>query len=830
MRLSRRWNYTGKAWYQRDIDIPAAWNSKPVSLLLERTKATRVWIDDREAGSLQVRLMVPHVYDLTGLATPGLHRLTILVDSGYPFPVSGHALSPDTQTNWNGIIGRIELTATDPVWIERIKATPDVRRKSVTLAIEVRNATGKEVSGTIRVNSISRPVTITGESQTIQLELPVAATWDEFDPVLLPVSAILQTPAGSDRRTLEVGLRQFGREGTQFAVNGKRTFLRGKHEGAVFPLTGYPPTSVDAWLRYFRTLKSYGMNHVRFHSWTPPEAAFTAADREGFYLLAENPMWGPLPDPKVPEKAAFMRDEAFAILDAYANHPSFCMFTPGNELSGDREVLSAFVAELRAHDPRPLYATGTNAFFNEPMQTPGDDFWVTMRTRQGESGRTRAAFSHADLPLGHIETGPPGTNNDYSRALAGVTVPVVGHEVGQFQVFPDFDETRKYTGVLEARNFTELRKGFEKSGMFNQRRDFFRASGALSVLCYREEVEAALRTPGFGGFELLDLQDYPGQGTALVGILDAFLDSKGLITPEHWREFCSRTVPLLRTKKYTWTRGETFHAQIQLAHYGARDLNSAVIEWSIAGGPSGALPPRKIAQGTLGNIGNLDIPLQGLRAPARYDITLRLAGTAIRNSYPIWVYPDHVETRAPQSVTMARSLTPEIQAKLNAGGRVLLIPEPADLRETLGGLFMTDFWCFPMFEQIAKNMKTEVSPGTMGILTNPQHPALAQFPSEFHTNWQWWHLIRNSRAVILDQTPASYRPVVQVVDNVFRNHKLGLVFETRYGSGRLLICSIDLLALQERPEARQLLASLLAYAASNSFNPSATLDPALFIR
>ena len=849
-RLSRKWTYAGKAWYQREIEIPQTWSAKRVSLFLERTRVTRVWLDGSEIGTQNARLSVPHVYDLSGKASPGRHRLTILVDNAQPLPAGGHLVSEDTQTNWNGILGRIELLATEPVWMKHVRVTPDVKQRFATVRIVLHNATGKDFTGSIALRAESfntkrhsaaatgQAVTVGAGDQTVDIRLPMGPgmlSWDEFDPALYRLTATLKESGSNriaDRTAAEFGMRDFARAGTLMSVNGKRILLRGRHEGGVFPLTGYPPMDLDSWGKYFRTLKSYGLNHVRFHSWCPPEAAFQAAAREGFYLAPELPMWGSIPDPKLPDRVPFLREEGRAILDNFGNAPSFCMFTLGNELDGERPAMAAIVSELRAYDGRHAYAIGTNAFFNQPQQQTGDDFWVTMRTRAGEAGRTRGSFSHADLPLGHIEMGPPNPQHDYRPAMEGVTIPLIGHEVGQYQVFPNFDEVTKYTGVLEARNFQLLRARLEQAGMLDQWKDFLRASGELSVLCYREEIEAALRTPGFAGFQLLDLQDYPGQGTALVGILDALLESKGLITPERWREFCDRTVPLLRFDKYVWTTAESFQAEAMLSHFGPGDLPAATVVWTVtdpAGKPvrSGILPATRVVQGSLASLGRLEIPLSGLASPARYELTLSLRGTEFRNRYPLWVFPPALGITAPHEVTMARTLGAEARRQLEAGGTVLLFPDLKDSPHASDVLFMTDFWCYPMFKRVTASQGKPASPGTMGLLMNPAHPALRQFPTGIGTGWQWWNLMKNSRAMILDETPASYRPIVQVIDNPFRDHKLGLVIESRFGHGKLLICGIDLPRLQDKPEARQLMRSLLDYAASAEFHPTVALSPAL---
>ena len=381
-RLSRKWTYSGKAWYQQEIDIPPSWAAKRVTLFLERTRVTRVWLDASEIGAQNVRLSVPHVYDLSGKASPGRHRLTILVDNGQRLPAGGHLVSEDTQTNWNGILGRIELLATEPVWMESVRVTPDFRRRVAAVRIRLRNSTGKDFAGTISLRaesfntkqrsraSADQAVTVGAGEQTADIDLPMGKgmlTWDEFDPALYRLTATLSAAGSkqiSDRTTAEFGMREFGAEGTLLAINGKKIMLRGRHDSGVFPLTGFPPMDVESWVRYFQVLKSYGLNHVRFHSWCPPEAAFQAAGREGFYLAPELPLWGSIPDRDIPDRVPFLMEEGRAIMDSYGNSPAFCMFTLGNELSGERPAMAAIVRALRAYDggtPTPSGPTPSSA-------------------------------------------------------------------------------------------------------------------------------------------------------------------------------------------------------------------------------------------------------------------------------------------------------------------------------------------------------------------------------------------------------------------------------------------------------------------------------------
>ncbi len=835
--------YEGPAWYERDVVVPAAWQGKRVVLFLERTKYTRVWLDGRAMGENPL-LCTSHEYVLGPLA-PGSHKLTVLVDnSRKPVPGENHQISDNTQGNWNGLLGRLELRATDSVWIDRVDVTPDVAARTFRLSIALGNSSNSPESGTVTVEAVSynhpgnphqpakivHPTDAIPASGVVEFDLPLgpdAKPWDEFSPALYRLTVTLESPAGRDVRVVTTGLREFAARSSQFTINGRTTFLRGKTDNCVFPLTGHPPLDVAGWRSYFRVLLDYGINHVRFHSWTPPDAAFTAADELGLYLQPELPFWGEWND----NIRRALQPEGEAILRTYGQHPSFVMLALGNEHWNGRAVMGETVAALRKLDPTRLYAEGSNNFLWAPELSPGDDYWTTVRVpspagaQPASYANVRACFSTNDKDNGHIQTGPANTRHDYSAAIAGIPVPVIGHEVGQYTVTPNFDEIAKYTGVFRARNLEYFRDKAAAAGLLDQAGDFFRASGKLAALCYREELEAALRTPGFGGFHVLDLQDFPGQGTALVGLLDAFLDSKGAITPAEFRMFCGPQVLLARFDRYVWTGGETFSADLDLAHYGPTDLPAGTLAWTLRDGDGrivarGSEKHGALAQGGVRRVATVQTALPAVTAAQKLVFEATLDGTGILTSYPLWVYPGTLSAVpiAPANVTIARHFDAAVQAGLAAGGRVLLMPDAAHpFAHTPGGGFMTDFWCWPMFYN---------TPGTMGLLIQPDHAALAGFPTETHSNWQWFNLVRPSQPVVLDSLPVTLRPAVQVIDNLDRVHRLGLVFETKVGAGRLLVCAADLPAVApQHPEARQLLASLLSYASSEKFNPTVATDP-----
>ncbi len=819
-------HYVGPAWYQRDVTIPEGWRGKQVLLRLERCHwETQVWVDDGYAG-VRNSLSVPHEYNLFDRLPPGEHTLTIRVDNTLKIDVGrdAHSVSDNTQSNWNGIVGAMTLEAHDLVRITNVQVFPDVRSKEAQVLVEVHNATGNVLTGEVILTVRSAeggtehgaventyPVELPRGAKTVSLDLPLGSDveyWSEFSPKIYTMMATLKAGELSDARSVDFGVREFSTDGTQFTLNGQMVFLRGTLECCIFPRTGYPPTDMAEWTRILQAAKDHGLNHLRFHSWCPPEAAFVAADRMGFVYQVECAAWATIGNGKPVD--GFLHAEGSRILRAYGNHPSFCMMAYGNEPSGGKQkkFLSKLVESWKKQDNRRLYTSAAGW----PI-IPENQFHSTPKPRVqgwGEGLKSR------------VNAKPYETRTDYSDFVNEYEVPVVSHEIGQWCVYPNLKEMEKYTGTLKARNFEIFRDTLKANHMLDQAQDFLLASGKLQALCYKEDIEAALRTPGFGGFQLLDLHDFPGQGTALVGVLDPFWEPKGYITAEEYRQFCGPTVPLLRMDKCVWTTDETFTGDVEIAHFGQEALLGVEARWTITDEhgrtlTAGAWSAQDVPIGNGTFLGGITVSLADVPAPVRLTVTVEIPGASGLNTWNLWVYEPGGDTAPPGSVHIAQALDEEAQAALDAGGRVLLLPEPGTVAGDERGkvppgfspIFWNTFWT------------NNQPPHTLGILCDPGHPALAEFPTAFHSDWQWWDLIHESQIMILDGLPPALRPVVQVIDDWTTNRRLGLVVEATVGDGRLLICGSDLTSnLGERPVARQMRRSLLAYMASDAFQPS----------
>ena len=848
--LSREYVFEGKALYTKQVDIPEEWDGTSVRLVMERTKPTTIWIDGKEVGANN-DISTAQQYDLSSYLFPGTHTVAILVDNGkqaVPEKVYGssHAYSASTQTNWNGIIGDFYLESVPLCGIDDIQLYPDVAKKVVTARVTLRNpdkGVGKgilsfyaEAWNTDKQHKTPvQTVEVDWTKPEQELELALgdkALLWSEFTPSLYRFSVSLKTDQSVDTEQATFGLRDFKTKGRQFTMNGKTTFLRGKHDACVFPLIAHTAMDVETWRHYFQVAKQYGINHYRFHSWCPPEACFEAADIEGIYLQPVLPIWGNI-DIDDTELCDYLLKEGRNLHRAYSNHASFVMFGLGNEMSGE-EGLAMLIQTFKKEGNRHIYSSGSNNYLGFKGKQANEDYFTTCRVgREGDkqfNTHARASFSFADAyDGGYLNHTYPNSEMDFSSANVLCDVPIISHETGQFQVYPNYEEIKKYTGVLKPRNFEIFKKRLEEAGMINLAYDFMMASGKWSALLYRADIEMNLRTPEWGGFQLLDLQDYPGQGSAYVGILDAFMESKGLIAPEEWRHFCSEVVPLFCTEKFCWTNDEALTGEVEIANYSESDLNSKQLSWTLTDSKQQVLDkgvlPLQVKQGELAKVGTLKPAIASVRKAEKVTLALSIDGTPYRNDYSLWIYPAADKEVAPsEDICVTDDLDAHLKY-LTEGGKVLWFPSKDKHKDqTVGGLFQTDYWNYRMFRTICENLDRPVSPGTLGILTDPGHPALADFPTEFHTNWQWFPIIKQSYPMILDRLSDDYWPIVQVIDNVERNHKLGLLFEFKVGNGKLLVCMSDLKAVQDKPEARQFYRSILEYMESSAFAPSYSLS------
>ena len=795
-RLTRKHSFIGTAIYQRDIYITHDMAAQPLLLLFERVMwRSRLAIDGRDIGQMQESLVAPHHFLINDGLTEGRHTLTLTIDNSKLHDISvdnlAHSYTNDTQIMWNGVLGRMELNIQP--FISDVQVYPDIDHQQAIVKVKT-NVTKKEPTLLFMLDGRTVKPVKTGPDEYL---LPISdmRLWSEFQPHLyaLTVTPLAASHAPLASKTVTFGMRSFKAQGNRLLINGQPTFLRGTLECCIFPLTGTPPTDERGWMKVFTIAREYGLNHLRFHSWCPPEAAFRVADKMGFYCQVELPNWS-LTVNKDSATARFLYNEFDNIIRHYGNHPSLCIISCGNELQPDFDFLNKLTHYMKSQDPRHLYVTSTFTFEkgHGTHQEPEDDIFITQWT---DNGWVRGQ--------GVFDERVPDFKSDYREAARNITVPLISHEIGQYSVYPNINEIEKYTGVLDPLNFKAIRNDLQRKGLIDKAGDYLQASGRLAAILYKEEIERAMKTPQQSGFQLLDLHDFPGQGTALVGLLDAFWDSKGLIEPQRFREFCAPVVPLAQFEKAVWQSDETFTAQINIANYGPTPVDGKTVSWQLTS-PFGHI----YSQGTGRQV---SISLNKVERAQRLEFIVSIDSTPWRNRWSIWVYPEVTMPASKQLVVTAD--IDEAAKALRKGKKVLFSPQTATIRG-LDGKFLPVFWSPVHFPRQA---------GTMGLLCDPRHPALSHFPTDAHSDWQWWRLVKRSRVLVLDSI-APVTPIVESVDNFVNNRRLAQVFEAKVGKGSLLFSSIDLLTDGQLPELRQLRYSLMHYMMSSEFHPANSIS------
>lgn len=831
-------HYVGAAWYARDIEIPRGWNDRSIELTLERPHwQTTVWIDGVEIGSRD-GIGVPHRYVIGEGLTPGTHRVVIRVDNRMIQPIGrdAHAISDQTQSNWNGIVGDLTIEAFDRAWsLDPVRVTPDVAGRSIrvdsrvsgervfdrgTLTLDVIDSEGRVVATSgFDMRSAERTGDHGGFAFTWSLPEAVQH-WDEFNPAVYTLRVGLIDDAGEQQDDISTtfGLREITTDGTRFLVNGEPTLMRGALDCAIFPDTGYPPTDVESWLEIFGTVKAFGLNHIRFHTWCPPKAAFVAADRLGVYLQPEVSTWPSLDDGNGLED--WLKAEGDRMLRAYGNHPSFAFLCVGNEMWGNGERLwtgsdkvEPLVMRWRERDPRRLYSVAAG--------------WPTAEASEYHIPQDIRLQLYPGLRLAD----PPRNDLDYRAFVERFDRPIISHEIGQWTATPDPEHAEDFKGFLRADYHSAMEDMAVRGGIDHLTDAFVGATGAFQTLLYKAEIEAALRTPGLGGFQLLGLQDFTGQGVAPVGVVDAFWKPKPYITAEQYRRFAGPTVLLSRMDSFIWHTDETFEATIDLAHYGPGPVES-VCTYELVNDDGDVLASGQfdVSQRERGiaSVGAISVDLSSasasISAPVSAELRASLAdsrsGSPIENSWRIWVYPRELPTEPnADAVHIARALDEAAIDRLRSGGRVALFVDPERVEGDTFGTFRPIFWNRVTFSSQREHV--------VGLLIDDDHPALDGFPTETHQDWQWWDVMSDSKPMPMGFTATPVEPIVRAVDDWYRARGLSLAFECLVPfeadtpPGRLLVCSIDLHDnLENRPATRQLRSSLLRYAASDAFAPT----------
>ena len=283
---------------------------------------------------------------------------------------------------------------------------------------------------------------------------------------------------------------------------------------------------------------------------------------------------------------------------------------------------------------------------------------------------------------------------------------------------------------------------------------------------------------------------------------------------------------MARLQKMVYQTNEAFSASVEFAHFGAIPLAGVSVYWKLQDTQNNI----EIANGKwnditlkLGNnqeVGDVKYKLESINKPSKLKFIVGIEGTKFENDWEIWVYPSSLEIPNTE-IVVTRKWDDQTKTALEKGKKVLLILEENSVKPEKGGDvavgFSSIFW--------NTSWTRGQAPHTLGILCDPKNEVFKDFPTDFHSNWQWWELVHNAQALVLDGMDPSLDPAVKLIDTWFKNRRLALLFEANVGNGKLMVSSMDLLKDHNaRPAAKQLYYSIIQYMQRDAFDPKVILN------
>ncbi len=810
-----RATYTGTGWYGRVVTVPAAWEGQRIWIHFGGVHpSAEVWLDGVRLGEHGLPF-VPFGFEITPLVRPGAaHYLAVRVHEadrlyGFAYNFQGH---------WSGLYRDVELTAAGPVRLEGLALYPDAEAGVLTVDAVLNGCTDAPLA--LRVAVEGGPAAefpVTGAEGRYTLEMPDPRRWSPDAPNLYRVdAALVQGDTVLDAQSERVGFVTLATAGKHILINGDPYYLRGTGDFLSCPETGCPDTDRDRWRRKLQTLRDYGYNYVRCQSYVYGPEYYDAADEVGLLVQSEMGMlggWGGNTPwhvyawpPPAPQYRAHLRAQWHAVVRRDVNHPSALLYCMSNELGGStlypRSAWQCY-HETKAIKPN-AFVIWTDGGLNEDL--PGE--FVNAEASEDE------------------KTGKP----------------LVQHEYRWWSSFPDVRLADRYGGAIrpygaELARAAALRHGIAHvlpaAAEMSNRLQFVEAKAKME-LCRRDHPRLA----GICHFDAMDANPSP------QGIMTEFYERK-YADAATWRETNGDTVVLagLNFDDRVLTPGQALRVPLSVSDFSHPPFTAPTLAWQLVAQEA------VLASGELryahapfrtGPAGEAALTVPAVAAPtaAELRVQLREGGRTVTNRWSLWLIPD--EQPAPaiygapahtwlagwagrpadlgaDRVVVTERLDDDLLEFLRNGGRAILAageglvkPYNPKFGFTAGQYFFTPPANYPPYED-----------GHDGTIIQ-RHPALGDFPHAGFADLQCFRMMDKAPAMPLEPLGLNGAdPVIRVMHSYPVGRSLGYLVDAAYGAGRLILCALEVHAAW--PEARALLARLLAYAAGDCVGPGTPL-------
>lgn len=832
-----RHQYAGAAWYRRNLAIPAEWNSKLVILHIGGAhRLTRLFVNGIDFGE-HAGFNAPYSYDITRAVRFGQDNLIALRVENPTFDVQ---TSPDKQipklpvgmvdyiANWGGIYGDVAVEAQNHTHIESVLVTSDTDKHIA--AFHIKLATDEVNSASVRISIPgAEPVTSTvaepSKETALEVSLPDdAPLWSPDHPELLTATIqLLQHGIEIDSVTQRFGFRRISTRGNVLLLNGKPLYLRAFGDDDVEVLNGFPPSSPDVCLKRMQLAKSFGFNAVRFHSMTPPECYFKAADQVGILIMAE------LPAAYTQFFFAhrdFLRSELVNTLTAYRNHPSLLSLAFGNEFN--------------------LRWLPTDADRNTMMAALADFYKLAKQLAPATLIMSNDGFDLRPTDMVSVSTAPPPDR------------PTVRHEFGGYLCsLPDPGLIDRFTGVMIPTWLEAKKQWIADNKLDSAYPQYLKNSIRLQQLGRKFQIERTRADHTVTGYDYWLLVDYPGgtgEGDSWEeGWFDYLWNPK--VSPEQGHELNSAVLPLIDAgvdERTLWS-SESRHIGVSISNYGDEGITNGVLSWTLTANgdqlDGGEFHGVNVPLGSVEKVGQIVLRAPQDEHPQKLELTttIKSRSTSNTNHWEFWVFPaGKLLVPSPRQITV-NTEWPELH-------RVYPWLKESSGRSSPDGLLITDKLDHIALAHLRSGgsvllaMKQQpdaqgiaffpASGGAMGTLI-PDSAALGDFPNDGFADLQFEDLLNGASPLPVDGWPIQLTPILGVIRTTsgFLSKQKGLshaayIFEVQAHGGKLLVTSPGLWNHydEDHPAAIYLFDRLLRYATSDRFAPVVQLSDELLQR
>ncbi len=762
-----RGSYVGPAWYRKSVRVPAGWRGKRVWLKIGGVNSQGWFFANGE--------FLGHIHSYCGACK---FEITDLVEPGKPLMIAAlvrnDVPSRKGLSNWlhrfGGLYRSVELEATPAVYIDDVYAVPEFDRRSVSLRVSVDGTTdGAVLRANIRTTDGERAgeALVDAEAEhELTVRLRPFRPWSPTTPSLYIADVTLE----QDGRVIHgwserFGVRKWEVRGTDLTLNNERFLVRGFGDDYIYPVTLSSSASHEAHRKHLSVAREFGFNYVRHHTHCENPEFFEAADELGIMVQPELPYYGPHasggPDVSMPE--ADLRE----LYEHYRRYTSFSTYCTGNE----GHIGSPLDAELyqlaKALDPTRL-----------------------MLHQDG--GHSSPENSDYAVPFGDLRL--------HHRGQVDTSRPAVLHEYQNLATPIDPYLAKRYSGAVVApRPMESYLADLEQSGLSREWGDAcLQAGKELQKQWQKWGIEAARRDAPLDGYIYWTLVDV-GKPSA-QGLFDPFWQPKAS-TPEFFIRHNGETAVLAELGDDPPILGEggTLNVTWIVSHFGAEPID-ARLRWKLVanGKPlaKGESGPLHVAPGSVVDAGSDAIVMPRLKSAVKAQLTAQLAGTGIRNSWDVWLFPEVAESE--NGALFVRKMTVEALDRLAEGGTVVV----TDLSGSGPG-YTPGWW----------GMGAQA-----GTAIDAGHPLFERFPADTYMTEVFHRLLGQSERL----ADTSYRGATPLMVTQGAAGYLAHLLEARAGNGKLLACGLDLTG--GTVESRYLREEICRYVDSPDFRPAGQID------